>query len=124
MTIKLTNGTELNPIAITGGNRFLQGANRDVLSFIFSEDTSMDEMDGLFVAENCETITIVEGEQEHIHKGYAIRAELKREPVEVTPATESSEAVYENRVIVSMAQRTYTETRMAYLEAQIAKIVG
>ena len=124
MTIKLSNGIELNPIMATGGTRFVQGANRDALTFVFPTETSLDELDGIFTAENCETITIVEGDNEYVHNNYAIRVELKREPVEVVPATDVAEAVIENRVMVTMAQRTYTETRMAYLEAQIAKIIG
>ena len=124
MTIKLANGTELNPIMTTGGSRFVQGATRDALTFVFPAETSLDELDGIFTAENCETIAITEGENEYVHNNYAIRVELKREPVEVVPATDTAEAVIENRAMVTMAQRTYTETRMAYLEAQIAKIVG
>ena len=124
MTIKLANGIELNPIMATGGTRFVQGANRDALTFVFPVETSLDELDGIFTAENCAVITIVEGENEYVHENYAIRAELKREPVEVAAATSTTEAVFENRVMVTMAQRTYAETRMAYLEAQIAKIIG
>lgn len=124
MTIKLANGTELNPIMATGGTRYVHGANRDALTFVFPSETSLDEMDGIFTAENCATIAINDGENEYIHNNYAIRVELKREPVEVTPETDTTEAVFENRVMVTMAQRTYTETRMAYLESQIAKIVG
>lgn len=119
MMIKLTNGTELNPIIVAGGQRFVQGANRDTLSFVFPVDASMDELDALFTAENCEAITIVDGENEYIHHGYTIRAELKREPVVVTPATETSEAVTENRVTVSMSQRTYMESQLAATQAAV-----
>ena len=110
MIIKLTNGTELNPILAMGGQRFVQGASRDTLSFVFPADASMDELDTLFTAENCESITIMDGENKYIHNGYTIRAELKREPVVVTPATEISESVTENRVTISMSQRTYMES--------------
>lgn len=116
MKIILANGTELAPVVLTGEKRYLQGANRDTLSFVFPEETSLDEMDAIFTAENCETITIVDGENEYIHSAYTIRAELKRNPVEVTPATESTDAVYENRVTVAMAQRTYAESQMASMQ--------
>ena len=125
MTIKLANGSELNPIQCVGGPRYLQGANRDALTFIFPAKTSLDELDQLFTAEACEAITIVDNNgAEHIHNGYTLRAELKREPVEVAAATESAEAVYEDRVMVTMAQRTYMETRMAQLEALYKQITG
>ena len=119
MKIILNNELELSPISAMGGKRFVQGENRDTISFTFPVDTSMDEIDAIFTEGNCESITIVEGENEYIHNGYVIRAELKREPIEVTPATESEAAVYENRVIVSMSQRTYAETQMAAMKAAI-----
>ena len=123
MKIILANGAELSPITATGGKRNVQGASRDVLSFVFPADASMDELDAIFTAENCETITVVEGANEYIHSGYTIRAELKRNPVEVTPETESTEAVYENRVTVAMAQRTYTESQMAAMQKAMAALL-
>lgn len=117
MKVILANGTELSPIALTGAKRNVQGANRDVLSFVFPADTSMDELDSIFTAKNCETITVVNDENQYVHKAYTVRTELKREPVLVTPATESSAEVYENRVIVSMSQRTYAETQMAEMQS-------
>lgn len=126
MKIILTNGTELNPIMAAGGSRYFGGAHRDSLSFIFAADASLDELDAIFTDANCETITIedttvdAEGNETtvgYIHTGYTIRAELKREPMEVTPATESSAAVYENRVTVTMAQRTYEEKQFQNMQA-------
>lgn len=117
MKIILTNGAELSPTSVAGGVRTVQGANRDVLSFYFPADTSMDELNGIFTASNCETITIVEGENQYIHKAYTIRAELKREPVEVSKATATEAPVYEDRVIVSMGQRTYAESQIAEMQA-------
>lgn len=124
MIIKLKNGAELRPILATGGQRYVQGASRDTLSFVFPVDTSMDELDALFTSANCETITIVDGENEYIHNGYTIRAELKREPVVVVPATAAIAEVVENRVTISMSQRTYQETKMKELEEAVAKITG
>ena len=116
MKVILSNGKELNPILVTGAHSYVQGANRDTLSFIFPADTSLDELDGLFTAANCETIKLKETDtHEYIYNGYTIRTELKRAPVEITPATETEAAVYENRVTVSMAQRTYVESQLASL---------
>lgn len=124
MKIILANEIELSPINVTGAKRTVQNATRDVLSFIFHADTSMDELDGLFTAENCETIKVVHGDKEYIHNAYTIRVELKREPVEVVKATESTEAIYENRVVVSMAQRTYMETQMAQMQASMNALLN
>lgn len=120
MKIILVNGTELNPIMVTGGAKYINGASRDTLTFVFPADTSLDEIDNLFTAENCETIKLYEGETEYIHTGYTIRAELSRTPMVVTPATEDTEEVVENRVTVSMALRTYAEAQLAKLTQQSA----
>lgn len=118
MKIILANGTELHPILVTGGGRHINGANRDTLNFIFPQNASLDELDALFTDTNCETIKLYEttddgAELEYIHSGYTIRAELSRTPVVVREATDTTEAIVENRVTVSMAQRTYTEKQVA-----------
>lgn len=123
MKVILANGTELYPVTVTGSKRNVQGANRDVLSFVFPAETSMDELDGIFTAANCETITIVKGDNQYVHNAYTVRADLKREPLEVTPATATDAAVYENRVIVSMGQRTYMETQLAMTQAAMAALL-
>lgn len=124
MKIILTNGTELEAIVVTGSKRTVQGASRDTLCFVFPAETSLEEMDGLFTEENCETITIVEDENQYVKSGYTIRADLKRESVEVTPATDTEDAVYENRVTVSMAQRTYAEYQMAEVKSTLNALLN
>lgn len=124
MIIKLANGTELNPIIVIGEKQNVQGAFRDVLSFIFPAETSLDELDAIFTAGNCKSITLVEEETEHIHTNYTIRVALKREPVEVAPATDTTDAVYENRVTVSMGQMTYTEAQLAEQAAIIDTLLN
>ncbi len=129
MKITLKNGTEVNPIIVTGGSRHINGANRDTLNFIFPANASLDELDALFTDKNCETIKLYEvqvnpdgttTELEHIHAGYVIRAELSRTPMVVAEATDTTEEVVENRVTVSMALRTYAETQLAKLTEQSA----
>ncbi len=116
MKITLTNGTALNPIMVAGGQKFVQGQSRDTLNFIFPASVGMDALDAAFTPEACESITITEdGGAEYIHKGYTVRAELRKEAVEVTPATPEKAAVYEDRIMVSMSQRTYVETQLAKL---------
>ena len=125
MKIILNNGKELSPILVTGGTRMVQGASRDTLNFIFSATEDMAELDSAFSAENCEKITIIGDDgSENIHTGYTIRAELSKKSVEVTPATEEAEAVYEDRITVSMSQRTYTETQLAELTSAMNALTG
>lgn len=116
MKIKLTNGAELNPIIVMGGSSQVQGARRDTLHFVFPATENMTTLDAAFTTANCESITIIGDDgSESIHKAYTIRAEMKKAPVEVAPATPESEAVVEERITVSMAQRTYAETQLAAL---------
>ena len=125
MKIILNNNAELNPINVIGGSRHIHGFSRDALSFVFRDDTSMEELDALFVPENCESITIVSGDgYGYVHKGYTVRAELSKASVEVDPGTAEAEAVYEDRITVVMAQRTYVESRMASMEAAMAALAG
>ena len=120
MNIKLSNGTELAPILVTGANRHIQGAARDTLTFIFPATESMEALDAAFSEEACSSIIIDEG---NVYKGYTIRAELKKEAVEVTPATEETEAVMEDRIFVSMSQRTYLETQLKNLTETVDALV-
>lgn len=120
MKIILANGTELTPILVTGGQRRVQGQSRDTLSFIFPASAGMETLDEAFTAENCESITIVEDNgNENIHKGYTVRAELSKASVEIASETSETAAVYEDRITVSMSQRTYMESQLAAMQAVI-----
>lgn len=124
MKIILNNGEELAPIMVTGGPRHIQGASRDTLAFIFPATEDMTALDADFSAANCESITIVgDDSSEAIHKGYTIRAELSKASVEITPATESEAAVFEDRITVSMSQRTYAESQLASLTDTVDTLV-
>lgn len=123
MKITLANGTELNPILVTGGTKYVQGQNRDTLNFIFPADAGMETLDEAFTAENCESITIVEDNgNENIHKGYTIRAELSKASVEIASETSETAAVYEDRITVSMSQRTYMESQLAAMQAAMDQL--
>lgn len=124
MKIILFNGTELTPIVVTGAKRNIQGAVRDSMSFVFHVSEGMDALDALFIPTNCESITI-EGDDgtSYIHKGYTVRAELFKSSVEVEPATSETEAVFEDRITVVMAQRTYSESQIASLTDTVDVLV-
>lgn len=116
MKIKFTNGVELSPIIVTGAWIQAQGTRRDALTFVFHDFEDMLELDTLFAPKNCETIIITGDDgNENIYKGYTIRVKMEKTVVETIPATVDSEAVYEQRITVSMAQRTYAETQLAAL---------
>ena len=125
MNIKFSNGTELSCIVVAGGPYYVYGVPRDALTFVFPADAGMEELDALFVPANCESVTI-EGDDgsAFIHKGYTVRGELSKASVEVEPGTAETEAVYEDRITVVMAQRTYVESQMANMEAAMAALAG
>lgn len=120
MNTKLANGTILAPILVTGAKRHIQGATRDTLTFVFPASESIEALDAAFTEEACSSITI---DDVNVYKGYTIRAELKKEAVEVIPASESTEAVMEDRIFVSMSQRTYMETNMKNLMETVDALV-
>lgn len=120
MKIILNNGAELTPLAITGGMKPVQGAQRDTLHFVFPAESGLDTLDAAFTESACENITITgDDESENLYHGYTIRAGLVKASVEVTPATAEAAAVYEDRITVSMSQRTYAESQLLMLTSAV-----
>lgn len=124
MSILLRNGQELRPLGVLGIKKVVHGVTRDALSFVFADDVSMDALAELFNEENCESIVIIEGDVSYEHFGYTVRAEIRREPQLVEAATVSSQAVYSDRIFVTMAQRTYEESRIKDMQAQIDELTA
>lgn len=123
MKIILNNNAELTPISVIGGRKNVQGASRDTLTFVFPGDMDMAELDGIFTAANCESITVEDDTGSFIHKGYTVRGELSKTSVCTVAETEETPAVYEDRINVVMGQRTYTEKQMAETQAQIVALL-
>ena len=132
MHIILADGTQLNHIGATGTTKYVQGANRDTITFEFDASHSVDELRNLFTEQNCEVIDIVTEEvvtqgdgteqtiaTDNYHEGYVIRAEVAEKIKEIEPATGTTPAVTETRVFVTMAQRTYMETQLAAITEEI-----
>ena len=120
MIIKLANNDEITAIMVEGGKKYIQGTNRDVLSFHFATDsTTFDALDTAFgTTSNTERITIkTDDGEEALHEGYVLRQSLAKKPVLIAEETSTSPAVYEDRFIVEMAQETYTEKLIRQLTA-------
>lgn len=108
MKVMLQNGTEMEPIGISGEPVAVQGDTRDSLVFDFPASAGLEAINSVFSEENCESIRIVEdGGTEHIHTGYVIRVALT-----LTPGESS-----EGRITVTMAQRTYAEEQLLAIRA-------
>lgn len=140
MHLLLKDGTQLNHIGATSVSKFIQGANRDTITFEFDSSYSVDELRDLFTEANCETInivtdeiveTLVENEDgitevktevvyaNNYWDGYVIRSEVAEKIKELKPATGTTPAVTETRVFVTMAQRTYAETQTKLMQEEI-----
>lgn len=144
MHIILKDGTKLNHIGATSTTRYIQGANRDTITFEFDSTYSVDELRNVFTDMNCETInivtddvveTVVENEDgttetksevvytNNYWDGYVIRAEVAEKVKEIVPATGTTPSITETRVFVTMAQRTYAETQIASLTETVDILV-
>lgn len=111
MKVILANGQELDVLQVTGGSRYVYGANRDTLAFIFPATENLTALDALFTAGNCSKMTLKDEDgTENIHTGYTVRAELSKTVAEQTPESAEAPATYTEYITVAMAQRTYTET--------------
>ena len=117
-TVVLADGTQVSVLNVIGEKRTVQGARRDVLTFVTDGTLTMDELDRIFSEENCDSIRIVEEEMENLHTGYAIRVALSKCMEEIKAGSANEEATYEPRITVSMAQRTYAEAQLAKLAAE------
>lgn len=114
MKVMLVDGTEFTVLSVIGEKRNVQGFTRDTLQFVFDASIGLDAIDAAFTNSNCETIKITSNDgSEYVHHSYTIRADLYKKSVEVSVATSDSDAVYEDRITVSMSQRTYVETQLA-----------
>ncbi len=119
----ILNSIELTPINVIGGRKNVQGANRDTLTFVFPADMDMAELDSIFTAKNCESITVEDDTGSYIHKCYTVRGELSKTSVCTAQETEETAAVYEDRINVVMGQRTYTESQLASLTDTVDVLV-
>lgn len=116
MKIILSNKQELTPIMVTGEHQYIHGSNRDVLTFVFGNTLSMDELDKIFSEANCESITIIgDDNSESIFNGYVIRTALTKKFEMAEESTSNTEEVSVERIMISMAQRTYSETKLAHV---------
>lgn len=125
MKVTLSNGEVFNPILVTGASATIQGAKRDTLTFVFPATESMEALDKAFTDTACESITIVDAKgAENIYKAYVIRTKTEKSLVEVVPATPESAAVTEERISITMAQRTYLESQLALIPALNVLLTG
>ncbi|WP_018750723.1 hypothetical protein [Paenibacillus sanguinis] len=120
MNVKFNNGVELPCITVNGKQGYYQNANREIYEFHFDpNNTDFAQLESLFGnEENTKQIRIIDGDSDFLHENFTIRMSLSFLPIEVLPETTSSPAKYENRFVVSMAQKTYMENLVSQLITQ------
>ena len=125
MQIKFNDGTTLDVLAVNGQSVYFQGANRDSLEIqVDKGKITFDALDALTGdAAKTGKLTILDGDKQYGHDNYSIRTELALKPVEVTPATVDSPAVTENRLCVTLTQKTYQEQQVEELQSSVDKII-
>ena len=125
MQIKFNDGTVLDVLVVSGKSIYAQGAQRDSLEIqIAKTATTFDVLDTLTSnSANTSKLILIDGTNQYVHDNYSIRAELALRPVEITPATGTDPAVTEDRLVVVLAQLTYTELQLA-AQAQAVDALG
>lgn len=115
MQVKFADGTVLDVLVVNGKSVYFQGAQRDSLEIQFAKTTAtFDALDALTAnPANTGKLTLIDGDSQYVHDNYSIRTELALRPVEITPATGTDPAVTEDRLVVTLAQLTYTELQLA-----------
>lgn len=117
MNIILSNGKTLEVKSVIGKNDFVQGRNRDCLTFVFDGNEDMNVIDSAFAEDLCENIHIVDGDQEYVYQGYTIRHSIVKK-------TEEIEGGDLKVVIqVKMGKRSWEETKIAALENDVDDFV-
>ena len=123
MKITLSNGTILNPLVLRKGKTKLYGEERSTLSFVFPATEDISVLDSAFSESACENITVTSNSgNESIYKEYTVRAEIKKAVTTLPRTSASEERRTEECITVTMAQRTYMETKFAELAAKVEAI--
>ena len=116
MFITLFDGTQVEVIDVAQTNYFVRGANRNVLTIQLKGDNlSISDVENIFTSDNCETITFNGAE----YNGYCYVYEIHRNSVLISPEDAENPATYEDRYTVNLAQRTYLETQLEQMRADI-----
>ena len=121
MQLKFLDGTVLDVLAVNGKSTYFQGAQRDSLEIQIAKDKiAFDALDAL-TGNNANTahLTLSDGDKQYVHDNYSLRASLALRPVEITPATADSPAVTEDRLVVTLAQKTYAELQAEQTAAAV-----
>ena len=97
------------------------GVGWSVILRLTGEMTS-DELDNIFTEDNCENIILIQDDEEKTETllyGYVLKTDLNKKIVEIAPESPEEEAIFEPRINITLARRSYAETKMAALSLAI-----
>lgn len=119
LTITFANGRQLPYLSALETEGYYSGASRRTLTCQLAADaTGLDALNLLLSDEaNTETITLANTQDgsTSLHSGYVIKAELAVKPVPVAAETPDAPAQSEERIVFTLARRTYIEQQLARL---------
>ena len=121
MQLKFSDGTTLDVLAVKGNPTYFQGAQRDALEIqIDKGKTTFDALDAL-TGDPAKTgkLTIIDGDKQYQHDNYNLRTELALKPVVTAEATSTTPEQTEDRLCVTLAQKTYQELQIAELQGSV-----
>lgn len=108
MKIKL-NDYELELLSCNRQTNFIQGANRDCVTFVFANsDYNVDELKRIF-ENNVDDIVIVDNDSEKHYLDYSILTAVEITNEVVEQETNDSPEQEVEVIKISVAQKTYTE---------------
>ena len=121
MQLKFSDGTTLDVLAVKGNPTYFQGAQRDALEIqIGKSKTTFDALDKL-TGDPAKTVklTIIDGDKQYQHDNYSLRVSLALKPVVTAEATADTPEQTEDRLCVTLAQKTYQELQIAELQSSV-----
>lgn len=123
MQIKFSDstGTTLDVLDVKGQSINFQGAQRDSLEVQFAKSViSFDMLDALTSSQvNMAHLTLMDGDKQYVHDNYSLRVSLALKPVVTVPATADKPEQTENRLCVTLAQKSYAEMQAEQQAAAI-----
>jgi hypothetical protein len=125
LKIIFNDNTEMDCIQVNGAIRYVQGANRDTLEFVFSPELyTIADIDTAFSdPEKCKKITLQNGDVLGIHEYYTIRTGFVVQPFILVHETPTTPEVSEQRISVTMAQKNYSEMQQESLQDTVDMLV-
>lgn len=116
------NGHSCDAISlVSGDNAFIQGQSRPIVNAYFTADKFDSLREEVTTNENLEEITVIDDRgNKFVHSNF-FKNTLGLSLIEVTPATDTSPAVTEERAVLTLAQFTYMEVLQKQQAAALAQ---